>query len=116
MGKESDAIDVSALERLRKLGGAELLSRMVDLFISHAEPAIEEASAGVESGDFDIVRRAAHSLKSSAGNLGAQHVQRFAEIIEQSAENRNKAELNELMTDLKRAYSEAKALLCAEIT
>jgi HPt (histidine-containing phosphotransfer) domain-containing protein len=116
MGKESDAIDVSALERLRKLGGEVLVSKMVDLFISHAEPAIQEASAGVGSGDLDVVRRAAHSLKSSAGNLGAQHVQRLAERIEQSAEHRNTAELKELMASLKEAYSEAKAQLRAEIT
>jgi HPt (histidine-containing phosphotransfer) domain-containing protein len=115
MGKESDAIDLSALARLRKLGGDELLSKMIDLFISHAEPAIEEAAAGIRSGDFDIVRRAAHSLKSSAGNLGAQHVQELAEAIEQLAENRNTAGLNESMTNLRSAYSEAKAQLCAEI-
>jgi HPt (histidine-containing phosphotransfer) domain-containing protein len=115
MGRESDSIDLSALTRLRQLGGDELLSKMVDLFISHAEPAIEEASAGLASGDLDVVRRAAHSLKSSAGNLGAQHVQRLAEMVELSAENRTTAGLNELMTSLKSAYSEAKAQLCAKI-
>ena len=116
MGEEFDAIDGGALERLRKLGGDALLSKMVDLFISHAEPALEEVSAGVKSGDLEVVQRAAHSLKSSAGNLGAQRVQRLAERIEQSAEDRNAVELNELMTSLKHAYSEAKAQLCAEIT
>ncbi len=116
MGKESDAIDVSALERLRKLGGDALLSRMVDLFISHAEPAIDEASAGAASGNFEMVRRAAHSLKSSAGNLGAKHVQRLAEEIEKTAEQHNVAELNELMASLKSAYAEAKTQLCAQIS
>ena len=116
MGKEFDALDISALERLRKLGGDALLSRMVDLFISHAEPAIEEASAGAASGDFEAVRRAAHSLKSSAGNLGAQHVQRLADTIEQTVEHHNVAELNELMASLKNAYAEAKTQLCAQIS
>ena len=68
MGEKFDAIDESTLERLRKLGGDALLSKMVDLFISHAEPAIEEASAGVKSGDIEVVQRVAHSLKSSAGS------------------------------------------------
>jgi HPt (histidine-containing phosphotransfer) domain-containing protein len=116
MERESDAIDVSALERLRMLGGDVLLNKMVDLFISHAGPAIEEASAGLESGNFEAISRAAHSLKSSAGNLGAQHVQSLAEKIEQAAENRNMAELNELITNLKNAYSDAKAQLCDEVS
>ncbi len=116
MEKESDAIDASALERLRKLGGDALLTKMVDLFISHAEPTIEEASAGAESGNLEVVRRAAHSLKSSAGNLGAQHVQRLAEKIELTAEHRETAELNKLMASLKDAYAEAKAQLCSQIS
>ncbi len=113
--QRSDAIDLSALERLRTLGGDILVSKMVDLFISHAEGAIADASAGLASGDLDAVRRAAHSLKSSAGNLGARHVQKLAETIEQSVENRSIADLTQLITSLKHAYSEAKAQLGIEI-
>src|SRR5512135_2779222 len=87
MGAEAD-VDLQALERLRKLGGKELVSKMVMLFTSHAESAIRDAAGGIASGDLDTVRRAAHSLKSSAGNLGALQVQAAADEIEQLTQER----------------------------
>src|SRR5512141_119812 len=102
MAKEAD-IDMLVLERLRKLGGEELLSKMISLFTSHAESGIQEAATALSSGDFDGVLRASHSLKSSAGNLGAQKVQDIADQIEQLAEQRS-GEIAALLIDLERAY------------
>ncbi len=113
MGTEVD-IDVQSLERLRKLGGNELISKMVTLFTSHAESAIRDAAGGIASGDLEIVRRAAHSLKSSAGNLGALRVQAVADEIEQLAEQKA-GNVRPLLTDLEKAYLRAKARLNEEI-
>jgi HPt (histidine-containing phosphotransfer) domain-containing protein len=113
MALEAD-IDMRALERLRKLGGNELLAKMVSLFTSQAEPGVREAATALSSGDFDGVQRAAHSLKSSAGNLGAQKVQDIADQIEQLAEQRS-GEISALLTDLERAYLRAKDRLLREV-
>ena len=113
MAMEAD-IDMRVLERLRKLGGEELLSKMVSLFTSHAEPGIREAATALSSGDFDGVQRAAHSLKSSAGNLGAQKVQDIADQIEQLAAQRS-GEIPQLLIDLERAYLSAKGRLLREL-
>lgn len=69
MEGNAGCIDLRALERLRTLGGGELLTNMVHLFISHAEPVLRDAEIALERGDLEGVRRAAHSLKSSAANL-----------------------------------------------
>lgn len=110
---ESD-IDIRVLEQLRKLGGQGLISKMADLFMSHAEPAMREAAEAYSAGDLDSVRRAAHSLKSSAGNLGARRVQELADQIEQLAEQRS-ADIQALLTDLQDAYLKAKVRLAQEI-
>jgi HPt (histidine-containing phosphotransfer) domain-containing protein len=107
-------IDVQALEKLRTLGGGELLSKMVELFISHAEPAMRDAAAALAKSDLDTVRRSAHSLKSSAGNLGAIQVQDLADRIEHLAEDGKSVEIHLLMPDLENAYTKAKDLLLGE--
>jgi two-component system sensor histidine kinase/response regulator len=114
MDIESDSLDVRALERLRKIGGEALLSNIAGLFVSHAEPAIKEAAACLEAGDFDCVQRAAHSLKSSAGNLGANQLQNLAARIESLAEGRKAGEIQPLLADLEAAYRKVKARLARE--
>jgi HPt (histidine-containing phosphotransfer) domain-containing protein len=115
METESDSIDPRALERLREIGGDALLAQIVALFVSHAEPAIKEAAAGLEAGDFESVQRAAHALKSSAGNFGAQRLQALAGRIEQLAAARDRREMQPLLADLEAAYLRAKARLAEEI-
>ena len=114
METEPDSIDMQALERLRKIGGEALLSKIVALFVSHAEPAIKESTAGLQIGDLDSVQRAAHSLKSSAGNLGAQQLQNLAGRIEQLAEDQKAAEIQPLLAELEAVYLRAKARLAEE--
>ncbi len=107
-------IDAVALERLRRLGGEELIWDMVTLFTSHAESAIRQARDAVAAGDFDGVRRAAHALKSSAGNVGAQQLQDLAGRMEQMAE-KGTGDIQPLMTDLESAYFRARDRLNQEI-
>jgi two-component system, sensor histidine kinase and response regulator len=115
MGTNSKAIiDASVLEKLRQLGGDALLSEMIALFISHAENTIKDALAGFAAGSFSQVRHSAHSLKSSAGNLGAYPIQRIAEDIEQYAENRNFEKIGPLLDQLQTAYTAVKSRLAEE--
>ena len=114
MDTEPYAIDIRALERLRKIGGDALLSKIVTLFVSHAEPAIKKATAGFEVGDLESVQWAAHALKSSAGNLGAQQLQNLAGRIEQLAEDQKAAEIQPLLAELEAVYLRAKARLAEE--
>ena len=100
-------LDERTIEKLQKLGGRKLLSQMVELFTSHAESAIRDASSGLAQGNLDTVRRAAHSLKSSAGNLGATRVQILADEIEQLAEQ-EAGNIQPFLSDLQNAYLRAK--------
>jgi two-component system sensor histidine kinase/response regulator len=59
------------LEILREFG-AEPLSRLVSIFRTEANRLLATAVASVAEGDIDLAERSAHTLKSSAANLGAQ--------------------------------------------
>ena len=76
------AIDPAALQRLRDLGGDALLSKMIDLFLENTPKRIQAALDGERTGNWHEVERAAHSLKSSAANLGLTGLQTLAHDIE----------------------------------
>jgi HPt (histidine-containing phosphotransfer) domain-containing protein len=58
------------------------LDEVIDLFIDDARPRVERVRAGLAGGDPQAARTAAHSLRGSAGNIGATAVAAMARDIE----------------------------------
>ncbi|MDS4020023.1 MAG: response regulator, partial [Candidatus Competibacter sp.] len=56
--------------------------RLLALFLAHHGPDPARLAEWVAAGDWDAVRRLAHALKGSAGNLGATGVRRAAEAVQ----------------------------------
>ncbi len=109
--RESGPIDLTVLDRLRNLGGNNLIGRMIDLFCSHAEPTLAKGVQAFETGDMEELERAVHSLKSSAANLGAREVENIAGTVEQLAAQGRTIAIRPLLADLEKAFSQAKRRL-----
>jgi HPt (histidine-containing phosphotransfer) domain-containing protein len=93
-----DAIgDVDALKRLERFGGFKLRDELTTLFLREAPARIASARAALAGGDVDGVRAVAHSLKSSAGQMGAVRMQRICERLEDPALSQD---LSRALTDL----------------
>ncbi|MDX1661957.1 MAG: Hpt domain-containing protein [Gemmatimonadota bacterium] len=106
---DADGFDPRAIERLRRLGGEELVRRMAGLFVSLGEERVAAARAGVTYGDLDTIERAAHSLKSSAGNVGAVALQAHAERVERAAAEGRREEADAGVEAMEAAFAEARA-------
>ncbi len=78
-------LDTAALDRLRDWGGPTLLSQMVHLFLDNSPTRLEQIRTGVQEGEARNAERGAHSLKSSAANVGAMELSRIAARIEEIA-------------------------------
>ena len=76
------ALEPLALERLLALGGPTLVAEMTDLFIEHGSECVEAALRAARASDLPAARRAAHSLGTTAGTLGASALQQIAGDIE----------------------------------
>jgi len=100
-------LDPEALERLRELGGEKLLAQMVRLFLQNAPQRMHQVRSYRDGGDEKEAERGAHSLKSSAANVGAQRVRELAAEIERAAGNGNHAAVTAVLPDLEIAFSEA---------
>jgi HPt (histidine-containing phosphotransfer) domain-containing protein len=104
-------IDPTGLERLNRIGGSAFVRKMINLFLKEAPDRLAAARRGVEAGDLDAVAEAAHSLKSSARNFGANRFSNIAERIELQVRANKCENLATQLSDLEGAYSTAKAWL-----
>ena len=67
-------LDMAAIERIRELqrrGAADLLPRLRTMFIDTSARLVDSIEGALGSADGEALRRAAHTLKSASGNLGA---------------------------------------------
>lgn len=110
MAHETD-LDPCALARLHRLGGERLQREMLELFLHHVPSQIESAMIAERDGDIRALERAVHSLKSSAGNVGACALQSLADDIERLAEANDAEKLCPLVLNLHLAWKRLEPLL-----
>ena len=101
---ESQILEQAVLDKLKQIGGDKLVSELIGMFLELAPGKIAEVATGAQTGDMETVERAAHSLKSSAGNLGAVALQELCARIEALAENNRAEQVIPLVSPLQEAY------------
>lgn len=104
---ESYIIDPQALERLREWGGDKLASQMVRLFLKNSGTRMDQIRTGVGAGDLEEAERGAHSLKSSAANIGAELLRTLATRMESAALEGNADDARSLLPELESSYADA---------
>ena len=104
---ELPVVDPAQLERLNEWGGPELQGKMIGLFLTHATERLDQIREGLSNGSPEKSETGAHTLKSSAGNVGAQRVQKLAQDAESLAEAGKLDELQALLPSLEGEFDAA---------
>jgi len=104
---ESPAIDRKALERMEEWGGPGMPRKMIDLFMTHTPERLAQLREGIARKDPEVAETGAHSLKSSAGNVGATRLQELCQKAELMAEEKDLGGLEGILSQLEAAYSAA---------
>jgi len=99
-------LDPNVLDRLREWGGPELLGRMIELFLELGPDRLGSLRTGLAEGDFEAVGRVAHSLKSSAGNLGAERLRAASAGLEELTSEGDREQIEAGAALLEREYAE----------
>lgn len=107
-------IDPEAMRRLRRLGGEAFLAKMIELFLGYSGEKLAEARRAAEAGDWPGVAAAVHPLKSSAGNVGAVHLQQLATEAEQCAKDGKPETVLALLGEMHDAFEVIRPVLEAE--
>ncbi len=99
-------IDNTAFDRLHRIGGDSFLKQMIDLFLEDASTKLESALSGGKTGDWHAVEQAVHSLKSSAGNLGATQLSQLSDEIENLIRTDSLQTVPELLVKYETAFNQ----------
>ena len=74
---ESATLDPAVIDTLRNLtppGEPDVLCEVLQMFLAEMPPRLDRLRNAFASGDIEELRRTAHSLKGSAGNIGANRL------------------------------------------
>jgi CheY-like chemotaxis protein len=110
-----DPIDRATIESLRELGGSEMLSELTEMFFEDARSGISAIRDAVERGDAQTVERAAHTLKGSSGNMGAQRMSALCGELQDAGVSGYLTHAPELLQGLEVEFGRVRPALEAEV-
>ncbi len=82
---DTPLIDQDTLDELRDILGTEMVISLFEEFDTSLDTVADDFTDAHDSADLDQIKRLGHSLKGSAGNLGAKRLSELAATIEQAA-------------------------------
>ena len=109
----NEAIDRAVLdELLDSLGGdREFLAELLDTFYDDTPQQLETIRQGLSSGDAEVVRRAAHSIKSNSATFGAMHLHGLCKALEDKGKVGDLEGAAELTAAIEEEYQRVKSEL-----
>ena len=103
--------DDKPLAMLRRVGRETLARKMIDLFLASAPERVATIWTAHAAGDLILAGRTAHSLKPSAGQLGAVALQSVCQEIEDAATAGDATAVGALLPRLTDEFTAADAWL-----
>ena len=106
-------LDPAAMESLREMigGDAAFLAELIDTFLQDASQLLAEMHQAVERGDAAVLRRTAHSLKSTSTQFGAQDLSSLCRGLEEIGKAGTVAGAAERVVQAEKAYESVRAAL-----
>jgi two-component system, cell cycle response regulator DivK len=107
---------LDALRKLAAIGGPGFVQQMSDLFESHAPQKVGQLMQAFADGNLEATARAAHALKSTAGNVGAAELFSAAARIELDARGNAHASIATQLPALQGVLADATTRLRASVS
>ncbi|HZN99765.1 MAG TPA: response regulator [Burkholderiales bacterium] len=117
-GKPGEAIERPVLEQLAKVltnGKPELLCRVINLYLAESPKLVQKLKQAVVAADAPEIARAAHSLKSSSGNVGAKVLSGYCEDIEACSRRADTEGARRVLAKIETEHNRVQSALNAEI-
>ncbi len=104
------AIDLDAIANLQDLNpgdGGEFLREIVSIYLEDTPKRIDEMKEALAKGDLVGFTRAAHTIKGSSANVGAQVLKAVAERLEYQSRKEGLGGVGPLIADCDAAFAVA---------
>ncbi len=115
----STVLDETAFNELLSIDTADngsFVTEIVEMFSSHVPPLINEIKRSKAESQAESLFKAAHSIKSSAANIGASQLSNLARSIELSARRGELDGIEALVENLDESFTQAQSALYAKLT
>ena len=99
----AEHLDLEAIKELKIIMGDEY-SLLLETFINDSVVRIKAIADAVAAQDRDAIHRLAHSLKGSAGNMGAVRLARICKSLEEMATSGVVHDASLLLEDMHNEY------------
>lgn len=112
------AIDLDALATLRELqeeGEPDLLSELVELFLTDAAPRLRSLWEAVDRSDAAVVETQAHALKGSCANFGARPMAEICERLQSVGHSGDVTNASGLLARLQAEFERVEDALSSEL-
>jgi HPt (histidine-containing phosphotransfer) domain-containing protein len=113
-----DTVDEKVLESIRTLqreGTSDLLNRVIEAYLKEATRLLQALREAVEKADGEALRKAAHSLKSSSANVGAQRLSSLCKELETMGQEKSIQEAAYLLSKMILEYEVVQKSLNVEL-
>ena len=103
------------LQRIREatMGDEEFMAELIDIYLDDSPAQIRGLRDAIESREGEVAASAAHRLKGSSGNLGADSLAALCRRVEESGRENRVEEMPGLLKDIEREFSRVKEYLSA---
>jgi HPt (histidine-containing phosphotransfer) domain-containing protein len=98
-GKDVNQSILDSLSDLEDEDGSPLLQSLIHTYIANSDMILKDLADVIKLKDYEEIRRLAHALKSSSGNLGLEKVSSISRLMEYECREYK-------LTDLDRHYQE----------
>ncbi len=112
--EEQDPLDRAVVESLRELGGDEMLSELTEVFLEDTSSGLAALKEASETGDAEAIERVAHTLKGSAGNMGAKRMAAICSELQDAGESGDLSGASELLKVLEAEFERVRPALETE--
>lgn len=102
---QSAVVNFDKLESLRQLdpaGGVAFLKRLIGIFLTSAPKFVMQIETAIQTDDRVGLAQSAHSLRSSAANVGAEKLSDICRLLEESENHLPRKDIVELLSKLQR--------------
>ncbi len=116
--KGGDIIDRQVLEQLRELQSKDdpdLLARVLKLYVSDSPREMAKIADAMTAGDAKVIERAAHTLKSTSANVGANLMSRLCAELQAAGRSGNFDAARELFPNITAEHLRVQTALTAEL-
>jgi len=100
-------VDLSRIQETSD-GDAEFERELLAMFLEDAEGQTHAIARLAGNGDFDELKKAAHTLKGSSANIGAVRLQETALGLERAAAQESGADVASLVGQLQSVFADTK--------